>query len=79
MLQDHTPLYLAGDWAGLRLEMESRGYLRIRQLHRREAVMAARTGGDTSSFLNIPVPSLLLHSCIHLVYQSFFNPCSYCN
>ena len=47
MPQDHTPLYLARDWAGLRLEMQRRGYLRIRQLHRREAVMAARTGGDT--------------------------------
>ena len=47
MPQDHTPLYWARDWAGLRLEMQSRGYLRIRQLHRREAVMAARTGGDT--------------------------------
>ena len=44
MPQDHTPLYLARDWAGLRLEMQRRGYLRIRQLHRREAVMAARTG-----------------------------------
>ena len=43
-LEDHTDLYLRGEWGELRGELERRGYLRLRQLHDREQVLKARTG-----------------------------------
>ena len=43
-LADHTLLYQQGDWQALRSELERLGYLRIKELHHREQVLAARTG-----------------------------------
>ena len=43
-LADHTELHQRGDWRALRAELEGRGYLRVRGLHLREQVLAARTG-----------------------------------
>jgi len=42
-LEDHTDLYLRGDWEKLRTEIQRLGYLRVKQLHDREQVFRART------------------------------------
>ena len=47
-LADHTHLHQQGDWEALRSELERLGYLRIKQLHHREQVLAARTGSAFS-------------------------------
>ena len=60
-LADHTELHQRGDWRALRAELEGRGYLRVRGLHLREQVLAARTG-------------LRQHSAVLLEYiQKYFS------
>ena len=44
VLEDHTELYLLEKWAELRQELDYHGYLRIRGLNERQAVLKARSG-----------------------------------
>ena len=59
-LEDHTGLLGAGDWPGLRAQLEEKGYLRLRGLLDRGQVMAARKGALTIQLINQTISLVVL-------------------